>query len=239
MKNGKQTVEATIQAGIRKASLKPGRMMTAGILAGAFIAFGAFGSQTASLYTGKVVSSLVFPIGLTMVILTGSELFTGNSLMSISVMDRKNATAAVLKNWAFVYIGNLIGSLLIAAAAGCLAGGDLAESMRNTAVSKASLPIMQMILKGVLCNILVCMAVYCQTACEEPAGKIPALYLPTFLFVLSGFEHSIANMYFIPAGMIAGASGIFTGLLTNLLFVTIGNIIGGVLISALLYYANR
>ncbi len=239
MKNGKQTVEATVQAGIRKASLTPGRMITAGILAGAFIAFGAYGSQIASLYGTKVVSSLVFPIGLTMVILTGSELFTGNSLMSMSVMDGRNTIRAVLKNWVFVYLGNLAGSLLVAAAAGMVSSGDLALVMKSAASAKASLPVTQMVVKGILCNILVCMAVYCQTACEEPAGKIPALYLPTFLFVLSGFEHSIANMYFIPAGIIAGASGIFTGMLVNLLFVTVGNIIGGILISFLLYQANH
>ena len=235
MKTGRQMKDAMIEAGVRKTSLPPAKMFFSAILAGMFIALGAYGSQHAGLYGSKVVSSLVFPIGLTMVIFTGSELFTGNSLITMALFNKRVTLKAMLKNWGIVYLGNLCGSLLVAVPAGLLASGDLAQAMINAAAAKTALPLGIMFLKAILCNVLVCLAVFCALCSDEAAGKFPALYLPTFLFVLCGYEHSIANMYFIPAAITAGATGIFAGMLVNLIVVTIGNVVGGTLISWLLH----
>jgi formate/nitrite transporter len=223
-------------------------------MAGAFIALGGLGSQIASCCasdpsSARMVSSVVFPIGLFMVLVGGAELFTGNCLIMIPVLSGKAKLAGMLKNWVLVYFGNMLGGLIIAALAAfshiySFDGGNLATAVVNTAVTKANISFSDGLLRGILCNILVCMAVWCAFAADELAGKVLALWLPVMLFIIGGFEHCVANMYFIPAGMIAtsvyGISteglSLFGYFITNLIPVTLGNIIGGGLCVGAVYY---
>ena len=247
MRNSKQIVSFYESAARGKVSAGSGTLLLSGVFAGAFIAFGAFGSQIVNTSVadpglGRMIGSLVFPVGLTMVLCVGCELFTGNSLLFLPFLQKKITAKEMLRNWGLVYLGNFIGSLLIA----CLVvfsglpsmfSGALKETMIAAAVSKSSLSFSAALLRGILCNILVCLAVWVSFGAEEQAGKIMGLYLPTMLFVLCGFEHSIANMYFIPAGMMAGGAVSMSGfLLNNLLPVTLGNMIGGSLMTALGLY---
>ena len=192
---------------------------------------------------GKLLGACIFPAGLTMVLLAGSELFTGNCLILIPVLSRRVAPAAMARNLVVVYLGNFLGGLL--AAAGVvyshtldLFGGKLAAGAIATAAAKCSLSPGDAFLRGVLCNLLVCLAVWMAASAKEPAGKVAALFFPIFLFVLCGFEHCIANMYYIPAGLMAQglpeyAAGAVPALtlgnfvVKNLLPVTLGNLLGG------------
>ena len=240
MKTSVQITEFYRTAAKNKCRMAPHRMLISGIFAGAFIALGAFGSQivgssVADAGLARLFGALVFPVGLTLVLCVGTELFTGNSLLILPLLEKEVKGIDVLKSWFFVYLGNLIGSLMIAVLAvhsglPSLFGGALAETMASAAAAKCALTIPAALVRGILCNILVCLAVWVSFAADELAGRIAGLYLPTMLFVLCGFEHSIANMYFIPAGMMVSASSgaSLTGfLLHNLIPVTIGNVIGG------------
>lgn len=240
-------------AGAAKTRLSVNKIFVLGIFAGMFIAFGAFGSQVVAVDVGgslgKFLGALVFPVGLMMVIMAGAELFTGNNLIIISVLDKKATVKGMLGNWAIAYIGNLVGSIFVAAMLTCghaysLFDGRLAESVVATAQAKVSLTFQDAFCRAVLCNILVCIAVWVSFSAEDVAGKIIGLYLPIMLFVLSGFEHCVANMYFIPAGLfaaeeyqIAAESLTMSGFLSgNLLPVTLGNMAGGVGIVGIGYY---
>lgn len=240
-------------AGTAKTKLSFRKAFLLGIMAGAFIALGGLGSQIASVCapdpsTGRLVSSVVFPIGLFMVLVGGAELFTGNCLILIPVLSKKTTVAGMLRNWVIVYLGNLVGGIIIALLANfshtyAFADGALAQAVVNTAVTKSSISFSDGLLKGILCNVLVCMAVWCSFAADELAGKVLALWFPVMLFIIGGFEHCVANMYFIPAGMIASSLygipadiSIFGFLVTNLIPVTIGNIIGGAVCVGAMYY---
>lgn len=244
------------EAGAGKTRLAAGKMFVLAVFAGIFIGFGAVGSavakcgvQPASL--SSVVGALVFPIGLMMVLCAGAELFTGNNLILLSVADRKATLKGMLWNWLIVYLGNFVGSILLAAAVVYghtygAAGSDsaLAHAVVGTASVKCGLSFGDAFLRGILCNFLVCIAVWVAFAAKELAGKIIGLMLPIFMFVLCGFEHCVANMYFIPAGIFAsGVYGIDPGhaswgafFLRNLLPVTLGNIVGGSALVAMGYW---
>ena len=223
------------------------------IFAGGFIALGALGSQIISCGVtpaafGRALSGIIFPIGLSMVVIAGGELFTGNCLLFIPVLDHQISWMDFAKNLVIVYLGNLVGSLFIAVLANyghvlSLYSNELARSAVTTASLKANIPFIDGLVKGILCNVLVCIAVWASQAAEELSGRIIALYLPIFLFIVCGFEHSVANMYFIPCGMIAqhvyGFTGYnisFFGFLWNLLPVTLGNLVGGSLLVSGGYY---
>ena len=225
-----------------------------GILAGAYIALGGLGSQIASCTaadpsSARMISSVVFPIGLFMVLVGGAELFTGNCLIFIPVLSGKAKLSGMLKNWVLVYFGNMVGGFLIALIASTshiysFANNALAESVISTAVTKANISFSDGLLRGILCNVLVCLAVWCSFSADEIAGKVLALWLPVMLFIICGFEHCIANMYFIPAGMLTSAVyglpadglSLFGFFVTNLIPVTIGNIIGGAVCVGAMYY---
>ncbi len=240
MKNAAAVTADYLSVGETKAGMPARKQFLSGIFAGAFIALGGLGSQIAALAApgaGKLAGACVFPVGLTLVVIVGTELFTGNCLLSIPWLAHRVRLSAVLKNWLFVYLGNFAGGLLIAAMANLghvygMFDGAALTSVLATANTKASLSFGDAFLRGILCNVLVCLAVWLAMSATEAAGKIIGLCLPVMLFVLCGFEHSVANMYFIPAGMIAGAltgadaPGI-AGLLHNLIPVTLGNIVGG------------
>ena len=245
----KQTAEKFITIGQNKTQTGALKTLLLGILAGMFIALAGVGSTMASAgfvsYSiKKLASACVFPAGLIMVVLAGSELFTGNNLIIISVLDKKVKVSSMLKNWGIVYLGNLIGSLLVAfLAVYPIAKSDetFSAALIASASAKTKLPILSMLFKGILCNFLVCIAVWMSNACDNAGGKAVACYFPIMLFVLCGFEHSVANMFYLPAGMIASYMTEVEGItllsaLKNLLFVTVGNIIGGAGFVGCAYY---
>ncbi len=239
------------------------RMFLLAIMAGAFIGVGALGCTTVGVSVkaaslGKFLGACVFPGGLTMCLLAGSELFTGNCLLAIPLLEKKITFGGMLKNWVVVYLGNFVGSMLCAAAAvyshqPSLFGNATAVSMISTAASKCSLSFGDAFLKGILCNFLVCIAVWIAFAAKDVAGKIIGLFFPIMMFVLCGFEHSVANMTFIPCGLFcrtipayseaAAAAGIDVSNLDiphflggNLLPVTLGNIVGGAVFVGCVYW---
>ena len=231
-----ETNAKTIHVAETKSNLSIIKMLSLGILAGIFIALAATAATFANTYVGKFAGACVFPAGLAMVVIAGSELFTGNCLMLSAVLQQKVSTRQMLKNWLFVYLGNFLGSLLVAALVVYSGVFDsIGDTVISTATAKVSLDFWEALLRGVLCNFLVCMAVWMSFSTNTLSGKIFAVFLPVMLFVLCGFEHSIANMFYIPAGIFEAISTnapldqltFSTFLFANLLPVTIGNIIGG------------
>ena len=238
-----------VAVGEAKTKLAGMKMLLLAILAGAYIALAGVGATAAAVTVesasiGKLLSACVFPAGLSIVILAGSELFTGNCLMTVALLARRITAAQMLRNWGVVYCGNAIGACAVAAAAvyshtASLFGEGLARSMVSIAAGKASLSFGDAFLRGILCNILVCLAVWMAAASKRAEGKIISLFFPILLFVLCGYEHSIANLYYLPAGLlaaaeygIAGAGLTLGGCLRNLVPVTLGNIAGGGLLGA-------
>ncbi|MGI6112812.1 MAG: formate/nitrite transporter family protein [Mahellales bacterium] len=255
-----------VNAGCKKVSQTPGKLVLLGILAGAFIAFAAQGSNAAvhtinSVGIAKTLAGALFASGLIMVIVAGAELFTGNSLIIISCLEGRTRLKGLFKNWAFVYMGNFIGSIIIAffilqSGQLGLSGGMLGGFTIKTAVFKTSLTFGSAFFSGILCNWLVCLAVWMASAAKDIQGKILAIFFPIWLFVTSGFEHSIANMYYISAGLLAKSNAQWveaaykmgvakdkldgltwgTFFTKNLIPVTLGNIIGGVIFVGTMYW---
>lgn len=214
------------------------RMLLLGALAGAFIAFAGVAASIGGALGGKLASATIFPIGLTMVLLAGSELFTGNCLFLMPLLRRNITAGHMLRNWVAVYLGNLLGSVAVAfLVVQCGALDGIAEAAVAAAVTKAALPFGVALLRGVLCNFLVCLAVWMAFCAQSAGGKVVSLFGPIFLFVLCGFEHSVANMYYIPAGIFLAENGEVTwlSLWRNLLPVTLGNMVGGCGLGGILY----
>jgi formate/nitrite transporter len=242
-----EITEIWINNGIKKANLSVGKMLVLGMLAGAYIGFGAnvfvlataAGGDPFQSMVAKLIGAALFPVGLMMVILCGAELFTGNNLLTLALMDKKITAGKMLKNWVIVYIGNLIGSVLLAfvlAKSGLFADAA-GERAMAIAASKTSIPFMPAVLRGIGCNILVVLACWLQAGAKDMIGKIFAIWFPIMMFVFAGFEHSVANMTYIPLGIFLGADvswGAF--FLANLLPVTIGNLIGGAVVIPFAYY---
>ena len=236
MNTPKEIAKSYIDTGAAKAAMPKGRMFLLAVLAGAFIALAGVAATVGTALAGKLAGACIFPAGLAMVIVAGSELFTGNNLMVISLLEKRVALGRLLAAWAVVYLGNLAGSVAVAAAA--VWSGALSpyrEAVIATAAAKCVIPFGEALLRGVLCNVLVCTAVWMSMAAKDVAGKILGLYFPVMAFVLCGFEHSIANMFYIPAGLFSvmrwggAAEGLGWGafFVKNLLPVTMGNILGG------------
>ncbi|HLF25348.1 MAG TPA: formate transporter FocA [Anaerolineae bacterium] len=268
------------QLGVKKATLDAVSLFVLAVLAGAFIALGAIFATTISaggitintaegaraFATGlpygviRLLSGLVFSLGLILVIVGGAELFTGNNLIVMAWASGKVKTSALLRNWIIVYVGNFVGSL---ATAGIMfytqqytfGNGSIGAAALNTANAKTGLDFVQAIALGIMCNALVCLAVWLCYSARTTTDKILAIIPPITAFVAAGFEHSIANMYFIPMGLFirAGAPDSFWTtvgktaadfgnltwdrfLLNNLLPVTLGNIIGGAVMVGAVYW---
>ena len=222
-------------AGATKAALHALPLSVLSVMAGIFIALGA--AAFTAVVTGtdlaygptRFLGGLVFSLGLVLVVVAGAELFTGNALIVMAWVDRKVSTTALLRNWAFAFAGNLVGALIIVALmkASGLFSGPPGETARKIALAKISIGFPEALVRGILCNMMVCLAVWLTVAARSAADKILAILLPIAGFVLLGYEHSIANMYLIAAGWAAGADVSLSGYLGNLVPVTIGNIIGG------------
>lgn len=240
----KEIANAIINAGIVRANLKTSTMIYLGILAGMYIAFGGLANTIVSQTLGnidvglaKLAGAAVFPVGLMLVVIAGAELFTGNNLMVIPLMNKKITMSQMLRNWGVVWVANLIGSIFLVLIVfyGDLLAGDAATKAIAIAETKASLDVGTMLFRAILCNIIVVLAVWLATSAQEIISKIFACWFPIMLFVLCGFEHSVANMFFIPMGMILGAKVTIAALIKNLVIVSIGNIIGGGIIIPFLY----
>lgn len=265
-----EITEATIQTGIKKSKMTILNMIILGILAGAFIAFAAEGSNMASFNLlakpetyglGKVLAGAVFGTGLMLVLIAGGELFTGNTMMIAGVLEKKVSIKAMLKNWFFVYVGNFIGSILIVYMmnqSGLFSSGDsmLGAVTIKIAAYKVGLTFIQAFFLGIMCNWLVCLAVWMAYGAKDMTGKIFAIFFPIWLFITSGFEHSVANMYYIPAGIMAKNNKTLTDaaavlgvtpeklnhlnweifFINNLIPVTLGNIVGGGIFVAAVYW---
>ncbi len=253
-----------VEIGCRKAGLSTGKLLGLSFLAGVFVSLAAVGANTASCMisnpgVAKLMSALVFPAGLAMILLAGSELFTGNCLLILPVLERRITPLAMVRCLCLAYLGNLAGSILTAGAilySGQLNlfSGALGVYTIQVAATKSSLGFTQAVLLGIFCNFLVCIAVWMGYSGQSPVDKVAAIYLPVLLFVLCGFEHCVANMYYIPAGIFALSDPELSGLalaqgvdvLTlswknflfgNLLPVTLGNIIGGSGMVGAIYWA--
>ncbi len=251
--------------GVRKVEAPALTTFTLAVLAGAFIALGALFATTVASGTAaewpygmaRLFTGVAFCLGLVLVVVGGAELFTGNNLIVMAWASRKVTTIQLLRNWAIVYAGNFVGAIGTAALVFlsrqyASAGGAVGATAMNIAVGKVQLDVLQALFLGVMCNILVCLAVWLSFSARSAIDKIAAVIFPITAFVAAGFEHSVANMYFIPIGLLikgldhAFASGIGLDLtsltwqgflLHNLLPVTLGNIIGGSLFVAAVYWS--
>jgi len=252
--------------GVAKAKMAPSKTFVLAVLAGAFIAFGSVffttvtSASTMSYGVTRLLGGLSFCLGLVLVIVGGAELFTGNNLIIMAWANKKVSTLQVLKNWCLVYLGNFIGALFIVvlmifARQYLSASGMVGINMLNIAKIKCELGFTQAIALGILCNILVCLAVWLCLSSKSISGKIISIVFPVTAFVSCGFEHSIANMYFVPKAIIMlqqqdtkmlaliEQSGVNYDTVTwsnffinNLLPVTLGNIIGGAVLVGLVYW---
>ncbi len=236
------------RGGVAKVRLTALQTATLGVLAGAFIAFGAMfytltitGSDL-GFGPSRLLGGVAFSLGLILVLVGGAELFTGNNLIVMAWAERKVSSWQLLRNWVLVYLANFVGALgavvlFYLAGALDLSGGAVGQTAARIAESKLSLDFSTAFFRGILCNTLVCLAVWLSFAARSVAGKILAIIFPISAFVALGFEHSVANMYLIPIGMLANGSGIdLAALLRNLLPVTLGNIVGGSGLVALTYW---
>lgn len=249
-----EMVEQYALAGAGKCKKSTRSLLLLGILAGLFIAMGCAVTSTAAFDVKNVglartLSGVLFPFGLCMVIVTGAELFTGNNLLIISLLERRCTLAAMLRNWSLSYLGNFAGAALLAA--GCVYcgqlnydSGALAVYTIKLAINKCSMDFFSALGLGFFCNLLVCTAVLMAMSAKDAAGRLMGAFIPICCFITCGFEHCVANMFYITAGMLAagipeyaflaGDAGLDLSVLTignfllgNLLPVTIGNILGG------------
>ena len=244
----KQDYDTVSAAAVKKLGFmrrSPLGYFAAAVLAGMFVAFGGFVSATVgglltpsgSPYT-KLVAAFSFASALSLVIMAGSELFTGNNMvMAAGVLTKKVQIVDALKLWLFCWLGNYAGSWL---AAGLykltgLASGATAAYIASSAAAKLSLSIPQMLVRGVLCNMLVCLAVWCGLKMKSESGKLIMVFWCIFVFMVCGFEHSVANMSLIAVALMNGQAR-FLSYVLNIGTVTLGNILGGVLLVALPYW---
>jgi len=250
-----ETIGVIIQNGKRVMTQCRRRTFLLALLAGFYIAFGAQLStvvtQDSAAFVGlgisRLLGGMVFSIGLMLVVVCGAELFTGNSLLVSSALDGEISWGKLAENWGLVLLGNLLGSLFMAwllFESQLWQNGAVAKQAVSVATAKSQLSFEVAFIRGVLCNWLVCLAVFMAVASRDVTAKLFSCLAPIMAFVTSGFEHSVANMYFIPAGLLLKAElGIHepnltwvTFLLGNILPVTLGNIVGGVLFVACVYW---
>jgi formate/nitrite transporter len=235
--------------GVAKAKTDVITLGALAVLAGAFISLGAvfftvvITGSPLGFGTTRLVGGVSFCLGLVLVVVAGAELFTGNNLLAMAWASRLIGTRDVLRNWLIVYVGNAIGCLgtvlfVLWADVGSLGNGAVAGTAVQIATAKAALPVAQAFARGLLCNALVCLAVWLAMGGRTVADKILAILFPITAFVTMGFEHSIANWFFLPYGMALDTQGAvpMAGVARNLFWVTAGNIVGGTLLVAAVYW---
>ena len=259
-----EMAERAEAVGVKKAELAFSTMLALAVLAGAFIALGAAYATTASssplpYSVNRLLAGVTFSLGLILVVVAGAELFTGNNLIAMAWASGKVTTAKLVRSWVIVYIGNLIGAMATAALVFVskqysFGAGAVGKAALTIAQTKCGLPFVEAFALGVLCNALVCMAVWLGYSARTTTDKILSIVFPISAFVACGFEHSVANMYFIPVGLLiksfapasfwnlihdspeSYAAVTWMGFARNLAPVTLGNIFGGSVMVGLVYW---
>ncbi len=242
----KTTVDKVAAAAAGKVDLyqSKGRFFVASILAGIYVGFGillifTISGLLADSSATKIVMGASFGVALSLVIMAGSELFTGNNfVMTIGTLTKKASVKDTIGSWVVCYLGNLVGAGLVAGAfvlSGLAGDTPAGGALIGAAVAKASAPAVALIFRGILCNILVCLAVLCSIKLENEVAKLIMIWWCLFVFITAGFEHSVANMTIYFASIMTGGAT-FAQMGFNLLFVTIGNMIGGILLGLAYYY---
>jgi formate transporter len=254
------------QAGVHRASMDPLTVVVLSVVGGAFVSFGAIFATTVSAGSGalpygvaKLLSGVVFSVGLIMVVVAGAELFTGNNLIVMAWASGKVKTRSLLLNWLVTFVGNCFGAM---ATAGLMlyttqytfGAGAVGLAALTTANSKTALAFVPAVALGIMCNALVCLAAWMCYSARTAVDRVALLILPIAAFAAAGFEHSIANAYFIPMGLFIKATApdsfwssigktaadfpelTWAGFVANLVPVAIGNIIGGSLLVAAVYW---
>ncbi len=256
----------TVEAGIKKATMKPSKVLASAFLAGAYISFGVFGSVAASYNLlanpatyglGKAVAGLMFPTGLILVLIAGADLFTGNILITLAALQKKVTWSRAFTNWALVWIGNLLGALVVSGLVTLSGVFDWSSGLYGgvivkNAIGKLSYDWIALIASGILCNWLVCATVWMTYAAKDVVGKVFTGFFGVFLFVCTGFEHSVANMGYLFSGLFNKLNPMYLEaahktvadtsvinipniFMNNLIPVTIGNILGGMIFIAFIY----
>lgn len=254
-----EIVAKAIQTGIAKANMSAIKVFLLAIGAGMFVAMGAMymllmkSDASLPFAVTQLLCAFAFLLGLFLVITVGAELFTGNCLMVCAKMSKKFAWTAMFKNWGIVYVGNLIGSLIMVAILfsinyGAVNGEAVGNAMMTIAAGKIAQPWHVILLKGIMCNFLVCLAVWVGYASRTIADKFLGILLPITAFVACGFEHCVANMFFLPMGLVTKLSNMtytggadisqidIGGILHNISAATVGNVIGGAVMVGLAYW---
>ncbi len=241
----KQLTESWVGISLYKLNTPLLHVLIKGFLGGMFVALGAHGyifvSKTLVHFDpgfAAFMGAAVFPVGIIMCMLTGAELFTGNALITIKVAEDRSYLPKLLKNWGTILVGNCLGSVFTAAIlaiGGQYAAPEFSHKIIKIVEHKAALAPYSALALGIFCNILVAGAVWMQAMSKELSGKILVMWFPVMLFTLSGFEHCVANMFYYPMAIFAGGQISLFAYLFNLIFVILGNIIGGGIILALGY----
>lgn len=258
-----EIAERAAQTGVKKAGMRAIHIFMLAVLAGGFVSMGGlFATIMTAGAAGvlpygviRLMYGLAFCLGLILIVLAGAELFTGNTLIIMAWASRKVTTRALLRNWALVYSGNFVGSVISAglvflSGEYTFGGGVVGTSMLTVAANKMHYDFTQALALGILCNALVCIAVWLTMGAHTTTDKITAILFPITAFVAAGFEHSVANMYFVPVALLiaifdpafAASSGVdlsaltLSGFISNLVPVTLGNIIGGVVMVGGMYW---
>ena len=242
-----EIAERVETVGVRKARLPFVQLFTLGVLAGGFIGFGALyytlvvSDPNLGFAARRLLGGVAFSLGLILVVVAGAELFTGNNLLVMAWAGRRISGGELLRNWVIAYAGNFVGAfglawLVVLSKQGAMNDNGVAAQITAIAATKSSLPFGEAFFKGVLCNVLVCLAVWLAMAGRSVTDKILAVVFPISAFVAAGFEHSVANMYFLSAGFLLRRDLLNAGFIRNLLPVTLGNIAGGGIMVALVYF---
>lgn len=254
----KEITDYTIDGGVAKVNRSIAIVFAMAIMAGVYIALGGFASSVAAhdianKGLGKLVTGAVFPIGLMFVVINGADLFTGNCLIAMSTLDKKTSLAGFVKNLVIVFLGNLVGALFIAflvAHSGSLdmSDGRFGAYMVKVAATKCNLEFTKALCLAILCNIYVCAGIWMIYAAKDVTGKILAGFFSIFAFAISGAEHVVANMFYVPVALFAktneylelahvSADQLSWGkfIVSNVIPVTLGNIIGGLFIGCMYY----
>ena len=250
---GPAEIEAKAETlAVGKAGMAGAKCFVLAMLAGAFIAFGAtyflvfLGDSTVPFAAQRMVGGICFSLGLVLVLCCGAELFTGNMLMVTGLASKKIKIGGLVRNWVIVWLGNLVGSLIVVAliywcGVGAMNGGAVGDAMVSVAVGKVTPDWLVLMAKGIMCNVMVCLAVWIGFSARTVVDKVLGIMLPISFFVAAGFEHCVANMLFLPTGLLMKSAGFgaavsnagaldVTAILYNLSAATVGNIIGGVLV---------
>ncbi len=242
----KETFENYIEAAKNKVSTLASNTLVLAIFAGAFIAIAGVASTIASysvtnVSIAKVLSATIFPMGLIMVVLFKTELFTGNCLLVIPLIKKEIKVKDLIKNLIIVYLGNLIGAIVVAMmlkVSGHYENVLYLEAVLKIAKTKVGYSFLKSFILGILCNILVCMAVLLSFSVKSSGTKALLIFIPIFLFIMLGLEHSVANMYYLASGYLNKGIGL-KAILNNLIPVTLGNIIGGMGFGSIYYFVNK